>query len=67
MNEPSNFYNGKINGCEYNNLDNPPYIPNVIGNLLATKTLCMDAKHHLGSHYDVHNLYGIAEAEATNR
>lgn len=67
MNEPSNFYNGKIEGCGNNHLDNPIYVPNVVGDLLSTKTLCMSARHHLGPHYDVHNTYGTSEAIATNR
>ncbi|XP_033325789.2 lysosomal alpha-glucosidase [Megalopta genalis] len=66
MNEPSNFYDGHKNGCSNNNLDNPVYVPNVIGNKLATKTLCMNAKHYLGLHYDLHNTYGISQAIATN-
>ncbi|XP_057328006.1 lysosomal alpha-glucosidase-like [Microplitis mediator] len=67
MNEPSNFYNGRINGCPINNsLNYPPYLPNVVGNSLASKTICMDAKHYMGSHYDVHNYYGTAEAVATH-
>ncbi|XP_074111651.1 lysosomal alpha-glucosidase isoform X1 [Cotesia typhae] len=66
MNEPSNFYNGRINGCPINNsLNYPPYLPNVVGDSLASKTVCMDAKHHLGPHYDVHNYYGTAEAAVT--
>ncbi|XP_067204332.1 lysosomal alpha-glucosidase [Linepithema humile] len=66
MNEPSNFYNGNKNGCIHNNLDYPEYIPNVVGGLLATKTLCMNARHYLGFHYDLHNTYGTSQAIATN-
>ncbi|XP_011639981.1 lysosomal alpha-glucosidase-like [Pogonomyrmex barbatus] len=66
MNEPSNFYNGHKDGCTHNNLDYPDYLPNVVGNLLATKTLCMNAEHYLGSHYDLHNTYGTSQAIATN-
>ncbi|XP_011686550.1 PREDICTED: lysosomal alpha-glucosidase-like isoform X1 [Wasmannia auropunctata] len=66
MNEPSNFYNGHKNGCVHNNLDYPAYLPNVVGNLLATKTLCMNAKHYLGAHYDLHNTYGTSQAITTN-
>lgn len=65
MNEPSNFYNGLENGCTSNDLDYPKYLPNVIGNLMATKTLCMNAKHHAGFHYNIHNNYAIGEATAT--
>ncbi|XP_048513963.1 lysosomal alpha-glucosidase-like isoform X2 [Athalia rosae] len=66
MNEPSNFYNGHSTGCLYNKLDNPQYVPNVVGGSLATKTLCMNAQHYLGPHYDLHNTYGIGQAAATN-
>ncbi|KOX74652.1 Lysosomal alpha-glucosidase [Melipona quadrifasciata] len=66
MNEPSNFYDGYKNGCPKNKLDYPKYIPNVIGNILAKKTLCMNAKHYLGVHYDLHNTYGISQAIAMN-
>ncbi|XP_032662560.1 lysosomal alpha-glucosidase-like, partial [Odontomachus brunneus] len=66
MNEPSNFYNGYKNGCSHNSLDYPEYVPNVVGGVLATKTLCMNAKHYLGSHYNLHNTYGISQAVATN-
>lgn len=66
MNEPSNFYNGGKEGCTKNNLDYPKYVPNIIEGVLATKTLCMNAKHYLGNHYDLHNTYGIGQAVATN-
>jgi lysosomal alpha-glucosidase len=66
MNEPSNFYNGRINGCIFNTLDNPPYLPNVIGNLLSRKTLCMNAKQYLGYHYNLHNIYGTSQAVVVN-
>ncbi|XP_076682895.1 lysosomal alpha-glucosidase isoform X2 [Andrena cerasifolii] len=66
MNEPSNFYDGLKNGCSHNNLDYPKYVPSVVGGLLATKTLCMDSKHYLGTHYDLHNIYGTSQAIVTN-
>ncbi|XP_026830586.1 lysosomal alpha-glucosidase-like [Ooceraea biroi] len=66
MNEPSNFYNGHKNGCTHNRFDYPEHLPNVVGDLLATKTLCMNAKHYLGSHYDLHNTYGTSQAITTN-
>lgn len=66
MNEPSNFYNGHKDGCVQNNLNYPEYLPNVVGNQLATKTLCMNAKHYLSSHYNLHNTYGTSQAIATN-
>lgn len=66
MNEPSNFYDGLVNGCTKNDYDYPQYVPNVDGGLLATKTLCMNAEQHLGLHYNLHNTYGISQAIATN-
>ncbi|XP_046491044.1 lysosomal alpha-glucosidase-like isoform X1 [Neodiprion pinetum] len=66
MNEPSNFYNGRVNGCTKNDLDYPQYVPNVRGGMLASRTFCMDAQHHLGLHYNLHNTHGIGQAVATN-
>lgn len=66
MNEPSNFFDGLEKGCTPNALDQPPYVPNVLGNLLASKTLCMNAKQYAGYHYDLHNNYAMGEAIATN-
>ncbi|XP_015587531.1 lysosomal alpha-glucosidase [Cephus cinctus] len=66
MNEPSNFYNGHINGCTQNKLDYPPYVPNVVSGLLATKTVCMNAQHSLSTHYNLHNTYGTSQAITTN-
>lgn len=67
MNEPSNFYNGHVDGCQSTSLDNPPYLPNVNGNILARKTVCMNAKQHLGNHYDLHNVYGTSQAVVVNQ
>lgn len=66
MNEPSNFWSGSHNGCVQNNLEHPPFLPAVHGGSLYYHTLCMSARHHIGLHYNVHNLYGITEAVATN-
>lgn len=67
MNDPSNFLNGTINGCPNTTLDNPPYLPFVDGQTLYHHTLCMSAKHYNGqAHYDVHNIYGLAEALVTS-
>lgn len=64
MNEPSNLIDGQKNGCPNSVLDNPPYLPG--GNKLSKKTLCMDAQHYLGHHYDVHNMYGLYENKVSN-
>ncbi|XP_038050832.1 sucrase-isomaltase, intestinal-like [Patiria miniata] len=71
MNEPSNFINGSFSGCEDNNINIPPYVPNILGRTAAnrlglfTRTLCMDAKQSWGKHYDVHSLYGHSMTLAT--
>ncbi|KAK6627314.1 hypothetical protein RUM44_009791 [Polyplax serrata] len=67
MNEPSNFLDGGFKGCPSNKWENPPYVPQVIGGKLFDKTVCMSTKQYAGLHYDLHNLYGISEAIATNR
>ena len=70
MNEPSNFVDGQKDlGCLKNdNLNNPKYIPRYIeGSKLYSRTVCPSARHALGSHYDLHNLFGLFETIATNR
>ena len=70
MNEPSNFYDGQWlwNGCENDMLNEPPYVPrSIFGQKLYHKTVCPSARQHLGSHYDLHNLYGYSEGIATNQ
>jgi len=68
MNEPSNELDGSTKGCPTNSpLDHPPYTPHVSGGVLYSRTLCMSAKHHDYSHYDVHSLYGLTEMENTMR
>jgi len=68
MNEPSNFIDGDWEGCVFNDSnhwENPQYMPNVDGEKLNYKTICMSAKQHAGLHYNVHNLYGFSEAVTT--
>lgn len=68
MNEPSNQLDGSPNGCPADSpLDHPPYATHVSGTNLYSKTVCMSAKHHDYSHYDVHSLYGLTEMEKTMR
>ncbi|XP_043729072.1 maltase-glucoamylase, intestinal isoform X3 [Cervus elaphus] len=72
MNEPSNFVNGSVRGCSDEILNNPPYMPYLgsRGQGLSSQTLCMESQQVLpdGSsvrHFDVHNLYGWAQARPT--
>ncbi|XP_023943478.1 sorting nexin-14 [Bicyclus anynana] len=66
MNEPSNFLSGSMYGdCEAEEL---PYKPVAVPEEgLKYKTLCMDAKHYGARHYDVHNVYALAEAIVTHQ
>ncbi|CAF3499233.1 unnamed protein product [Rotaria sp. Silwood1] len=66
MNEPSNFLDGSSDGCTDNKLDNPPFVPDVLGGSLSSKTLCPSAQQYLSSHYNIHNMFGYYEAIASN-
>lgn len=66
MNEPSNLIEGSLTGCPNDPLENPPYVPAVVGGKLRANTICMTAKHYLGAHYNIHNLFGMSEAVVTN-
>ncbi|KAM9274801.1 sucrase-isomaltase, intestinal [Cariama cristata] len=67
MNEVSNFIKGSINGCAPNDLNYPPFTPNIVDKLMFSKTLCMDAVQKWGKHYDVHSLYGYSMAISTQK
>ncbi|XP_004709306.1 lysosomal alpha-glucosidase isoform X2 [Echinops telfairi] len=67
MNEPSNFVKGSEVGCPDNELENPPYVPGVVGGTLRAATICASSHQHLSSHYNLHNLYGLTEAKASYR
>lgn len=63
MNEPANFADGSVYGaCVAEQL---PYLPRTRAPLHA-HSLCREARHRAGAHSDVHSLYGMAEAQATN-
>ncbi|KAJ8001406.1 hypothetical protein DPEC_G00169180 [Dallia pectoralis] len=66
MNEPSNFLDGSTVGCPDNELENPPYTPGILGGLLRAKTACASALQKTSSHYNMHSLYGLLEAEASS-
>lgn len=70
MNEPSNFAIGDLKqGCANNKINFPPYTPHIGPQnqffQLSDKTVCADAVHALGLHYDVHNLYGWSQSRPT--
>ncbi|XP_004639568.1 lysosomal alpha-glucosidase isoform X2 [Octodon degus] len=67
MNEPSNFVRGSEHGCPDNELENPPYVPGVVGGTLQAATICASSHQFLSTHYNLHNLYGLTEAIASNR
>ncbi|XP_028904587.1 sucrase-isomaltase, intestinal [Ornithorhynchus anatinus] len=65
MNEVSSFIRGSKKGCEDNNLNYPPFTPSILDGVMFSKTVCMDALQHWGTHYDVHSLYGYSMSIAT--
>ncbi|XP_074023543.1 maltase-glucoamylase-like [Numenius arquata] len=72
MNEPSSFVHGSVGGCRNQELNFPPYMPQLGSREegLKFKTLCMEGEQFLpdGSpvrHYDVHNLYGWSQTKPT--
>ncbi|KAL1005157.1 hypothetical protein UPYG_G00055320 [Umbra pygmaea] len=65
MNEPSNFVDGSTVGCPDSDLENPPYTPGILGGLLRAKTACTSALQKTSSHYNMHSLYGLLEAKAS--
>ncbi|XP_054313799.2 lysosomal alpha-glucosidase isoform X2 [Pongo pygmaeus] len=67
MNEPSNFIRGSEDGCPDNELENPPYVPGVVGGTLQAATICASSHQFLSTHYNLHNLYGLTEAIASHR
>ncbi|EMP39291.1 Lysosomal alpha-glucosidase [Chelonia mydas] len=67
MNEPSNFVAGSLDGCPNNKLENPPYVPGVMGGTLQAGTICASSQQYLSSHYNLHSLYGLTEAIASHR
>ena len=50
MNEPANFVAGDLSegGCAQNNINYPPYLPRIVGDELADKTICPDTEQYAG-------------------
>uniref|UniRef100_A0A8B9T872 P-type domain-containing protein n=1 Tax=Anas platyrhynchos TaxID=8839 RepID=A0A8B9T872_ANAPL len=65
MNEVASFVHGSSKGCEQNELNYPPYTPQILDRVLYSKTLCMDAVQNWGKQYDVHNLFGYSMTLST--
>ncbi|NXR00307.1 MGA protein, partial [Sagittarius serpentarius] len=72
MNEPASFVHGAVGGCRNQQLNFPPYVPQLGSRSegLIFKTLCMEGQQYLPdgsrvSHYDVHNLYGWSQTKPT--
>lgn len=46
----------------------PPHpLPEILDEVMYSKTLCMDAKQAWGNHYDVHSLYGYSMVLSTEK
>ncbi|XP_078690863.1 lysosomal alpha-glucosidase-like isoform X4 [Branchiostoma floridae x Branchiostoma belcheri] len=66
MNEPSNFVDGSTHGCPDNELEKPPYTPAVnLFRRLSWRSLCASSVQHLGTHYNLHSLYGLFHASSS--
>ncbi|KAM3922290.1 lysosomal alpha-glucosidase-like [Leptodactylus fuscus] len=67
MNEPANTHaHGSVDNCTDNTLENPPYVPNVVGGVLRHTTICASSHQYLSSHYNLHNMYGFTETIASH-
>nr|XP_006826059.1 PREDICTED: maltase-glucoamylase, intestinal-like [Saccoglossus kowalevskii] len=68
MDEPSNFVQGSTSDppCNNNSLNFPPYLPKIRGSLMYDDSICMDSVQYLGTHYDVHSLYGHSMSVMTH-
>ncbi|XP_046367237.2 lysosomal alpha-glucosidase-like [Haliotis rufescens] len=67
MNDISSFVDGSVTGCTESNTtyDDPPYLPAVYGDRLYTRTICTSSRHHWSRNYNIHNMYGLTETNAT--
>ena len=57
---------GSLEGCNWENkIEKPYHVPFGL-EPLSKNTACMMAKHELGRHYDIHNMYSYFESNVTN-
>lgn len=63
MNEPYNMWDEVETKCK--NDIQPQYVPGIENGQLSNRTACLNAKHYLSTHYNVHNLYALYEAKGT--
>lgn len=67
MNSPDAIgIDGSLDGCDWNDKFEKPYFVPVGLEPLSHNTACMNSRHYLGKHYDIHNMYCYFEANATN-
>uniref|UniRef100_A0A8D9EPS6 Lysosomal alpha-glucosidase n=1 Tax=Cacopsylla melanoneura TaxID=428564 RepID=A0A8D9EPS6_9HEMI len=62
-NEPSTIKSDDVVPCPLTKWDDPPFVSKF--NDLKQNTLCMSASLYYGLHYNLHNLYGIAQSAVT--
>eukprot|EP00057_Strongylocentrotus_purpuratus_P029006 XP_011683480.1 PREDICTED: lysosomal alpha-glucosidase-like [Strongylocentrotus purpuratus] len=71
MNEPANFLHGSVDGCNDNQYDFPPYVPQISwGGPIYDKTICMNSVQHYDegreeTHYNMHSVYGWSQTIPT--
>lgn len=63
MNEPYNMWDETETKCT--NDIQPQYVPGIENGQLSNRTGCLNARHYLSTHYNVHNLYAVYEARVT--
>ncbi|XP_045214547.2 lysosomal alpha-glucosidase-like isoform X2 [Mercenaria mercenaria] len=66
MDELGTFADGSVTGCDKNSeYNSPPYLPDVAGGTLYSRTICPSARQKLSTYYNLHNMYGMMETNAT--
>ena len=69
MNEPSNFNDDpNDDSCPgQHKLESPQYVPGdgMWWEVLQRKTVCLSARQHMSTHYNLHNMFAYFEAKST--